>query len=343
MVGASLSLEQTGHLDLEHLRLSVGAAPAVCISMEVQESVLKWSESRVDSGEPDSWPLDSSWSPSELVLLVSSPRFGACVQGSGGSLIRCGRLPSLGVLRNSSGPGHSLSCGAESWVLGPAALMSVQSRSGSTGTCYFSYFIAPQPSVCFRCGSPRHWANFLGCPARRRTCKSSGKQVHFSKMCRSSGDSVSATDGEEGQGRTVTNAITVLTVKAAVNGVQLMRVPVLINGVQIKLLVDTVAIVSLPSIQDYQKPFSNVKLLQSHLTIHNHSQQALQLAIIGETLSCTVIQPDPRRVQKSVHRRNLQAGHEDSAKIQQRSFRLPKEVTDDLAWLEEVGLLKKVR
>ncbi|KAH8009865.1 hypothetical protein HPB51_020550 [Rhipicephalus microplus] len=161
-------------------------------------------------------------------------------------------------------------------------------------------------------------------------------------MCRSSGDSVSATDGEEGQGRTVTNAITVLTVKAAVNGVQLMRVPVLINGVQIKLLVDTVAIVSLPSIQDYQKPFSNVKLLQSHLTIHNHSQQALQLAIIGETLSCTVIQPDPRRVQKSVHRRNLQAGHEDSAKIQQRSFRLPKEVTDDLAWLEEVGLLKKV-
>ncbi|KAL3198094.1 hypothetical protein MRX96_044506 [Rhipicephalus microplus] len=30
-------------------------------------------ESRVDSGEPDSWPFDSSRSPSELVLLVSSP------------------------------------------------------------------------------------------------------------------------------------------------------------------------------------------------------------------------------------------------------------------------------
>ncbi|KAL3222250.1 hypothetical protein MRX96_028512 [Rhipicephalus microplus] len=43
----------------------------------------KSQESRVDSGEPDSWPLDSSRSPSVLVLLVSSPRFGACVQGSG--------------------------------------------------------------------------------------------------------------------------------------------------------------------------------------------------------------------------------------------------------------------
>ncbi|KAL3235480.1 hypothetical protein MRX96_022389 [Rhipicephalus microplus] len=172
MGGASLSLEQTGDFDLEPSRLSVGAAPAVCISMEVHWFVLKWpvsgktssqslrwappqgwggravgggsggelisskpenadssfsglgtcvrtscsslagceksQESRVDSGEPDSWPLDSSRSPSELVLLVSSPRFGACVQGSGGSLIRYGRLPSLGVLRTASGPGHSL-------------------------------------------------------------------------------------------------------------------------------------------------------------------------------------------------------------------------------------------
>ncbi|KAL3174038.1 hypothetical protein MRX96_011780 [Rhipicephalus microplus] len=88
----------------------------------------KSQESRVDSGEPDLWPLDSSRLPSELVLLVPSPHFGACVQGSGGSLIRCGRLPSLGVLRTASGAGHSLSCGAESWVLGPEALMSVQSR-----------------------------------------------------------------------------------------------------------------------------------------------------------------------------------------------------------------------
>ncbi|KAL3193681.1 hypothetical protein MRX96_017022 [Rhipicephalus microplus] len=45
-----------------------------------------------------------------------------------GSLIRCGRLPSLGVLRTAGGQGHSLSCGAESWVLRPEALMSVQSR-----------------------------------------------------------------------------------------------------------------------------------------------------------------------------------------------------------------------
>ncbi|KAL3187046.1 hypothetical protein MRX96_025983 [Rhipicephalus microplus] len=115
MGGASLSLEQTGALE----RRGLFSRFAGCYKSQ---------ESRVDSGEPDSWPLDSSRSPSELVLLVSSPRFGACVQGSGGSLIRCGRLPSLGLLQTASGPGHSLSCGAESWVLGSEALMSVQSR-----------------------------------------------------------------------------------------------------------------------------------------------------------------------------------------------------------------------
>nr|XP_037280425.1 uncharacterized protein LOC119173741 [Rhipicephalus microplus] len=119
MGGASLSLEQTGalerrglfskfalrldatpgdlssplkgDLDLERSRLSVGAAPAFCISTEVQGSVLKWSvsgcdksqESRVDSEEPDSWPLDSSWSPSELVLLVSSPASEPAFKGAG--------------------------------------------------------------------------------------------------------------------------------------------------------------------------------------------------------------------------------------------------------------------
>ncbi|KAL3249247.1 hypothetical protein MRX96_056107 [Rhipicephalus microplus] len=125
-----LSSPLKGDLDQKRWHLSVGAAPAVCISMEVHWSVLKrpvsgcdkYQESRVDSGEPDSWPLDSSRSPSELVLL------GACVQGSGGSLIRCGRLPSLGVLRTANGPRYSLPCGAESWVLGPEALMSVHSR-----------------------------------------------------------------------------------------------------------------------------------------------------------------------------------------------------------------------
>ncbi|KAL3204326.1 hypothetical protein MRX96_041252 [Rhipicephalus microplus] len=92
-------------------------------------------------------------------------------------------------------------------------------------------------------------------------------------MCPSSGDSASAPDGEEGQGRTVTNAITVLSVHGIVNGVPLMRVPVLINGVQIKWLVDIGVVVSLLSIQDYRKHFSQVKLLKSHFTIHNHSEQ----------------------------------------------------------------------
>ncbi|KAL3183367.1 hypothetical protein MRX96_000332 [Rhipicephalus microplus] len=75
-------------------------------------------------------------------------------------------------------------------------------------------------------------------------------------MCRSSGDSASVPDGEVGQRHAVTNATTVLSVQGAVNGVQLVRVPVLINGVQVKLLVDTGAVVSLPSIQDYRKHFS---------------------------------------------------------------------------------------
>ncbi|KAL3259587.1 hypothetical protein MRX96_046352 [Rhipicephalus microplus] len=44
----------------------------------------KSQKSRVKSREPDSGPLDSSKSPSELVLLESSPRFGVCVQRSGG-------------------------------------------------------------------------------------------------------------------------------------------------------------------------------------------------------------------------------------------------------------------
>ncbi|KAL3191386.1 hypothetical protein MRX96_059913 [Rhipicephalus microplus] len=76
-----------------------------------------------------------------------------------------------------------------------------------------------QWSACFRCGSPHHWANFPGCSGRRQTCKSCGKQGHFSRMCHSSDDSASAPDGEEGLGRTVTNAITVLSLQGAVNGI----------------------------------------------------------------------------------------------------------------------------
>ncbi|KAL1474242.1 hypothetical protein MTO96_038134, partial [Rhipicephalus appendiculatus] len=55
------------------------------------------------------------------------------------------------------------------------------------------------PSVCYRCGSPQHWANFPSCPARCRTCSSCGKQGHFSEMCRSAGTSVAVSDGDAGQ------------------------------------------------------------------------------------------------------------------------------------------------
>ncbi|KAL1468644.1 hypothetical protein MTO96_025233 [Rhipicephalus appendiculatus] len=54
------------------------------------------------------------------------------------------------------------------------------------------------PSVCYRCGSPHHWANFPSCPARCRTCNSCGKQGHFSEMCRSAGTSVAVPDGDAG-------------------------------------------------------------------------------------------------------------------------------------------------
>ncbi|XP_075750752.1 uncharacterized protein LOC142817587 [Rhipicephalus microplus] len=151
---------------------------------------------------------------------------------------------------------------------------------------------------------------------------------------------------------------------------------------QIKWLVNTGVVVSLLRIQDYQKHFSEVKLLKSHFTIHNHSEQvignlgfieasvqyqekfapvkfffvtekgmsllglyaiqALQLVIIGETLTSTAVQPDTRRVQESAHQRGHLPGHEYFTKIQQLSFRLPKEVTDDLARLEQAGLLKRV-
>ncbi|KAL3201169.1 hypothetical protein MRX96_053538 [Rhipicephalus microplus] len=86
-------------------------------------------ESRVDCGEPHSWPLDSSRSPSQLVLLVSSPASEPAFKGAGvADTVWASPLPSLWVLRTASSPGPSLSCGAESWVLGPEALMSVQSR-----------------------------------------------------------------------------------------------------------------------------------------------------------------------------------------------------------------------
>ncbi|KAL1468691.1 hypothetical protein MTO96_041309 [Rhipicephalus appendiculatus] len=41
------------------------------------------------------------------------------------------------------------------------------------------------------------------------------------------------------------------------------------------MLVDTGAVVSLLNMQDYLKYFPQVKLLKSHFTIHNHSEQVI--------------------------------------------------------------------
>ncbi|KAL1485844.1 hypothetical protein MTO96_031719 [Rhipicephalus appendiculatus] len=217
-------------------------------------------------------------------------------------------------------------------------------------------------------------------------------------MCRSSGDSLTVMDGEVSEERTVTNAVTVLSVQGAVNGIQLMRVPVRINGIQIHMLVVTGAVVSLLNMQDYLKYIPQVKLLKSHFTIHNHSEQvisnlgffhatvqyhgksasvkifvtetgtsllgldavhAIQMVIFGGTLTCAVDPPTsilpsaplelyrlsapvPSQVQEPVHRRVHRPGSSTVAtKFHRQPFRLAKDVTDDLARLEEAGLPKK--
>ncbi|KAL1457353.1 hypothetical protein MTO96_043501, partial [Rhipicephalus appendiculatus] len=177
-----------------------------------------------------------------------------------------------------------------------------------------------------------------------------------------------------------------------------MRVPVRINGIQIHMLVDTGAVVPLLNMQDYLKYFPQVKLLKSHFTIHNHSEQvisnlgffhgtlqyhgksasvkifvtetgtsllgldavhALQMVIFCGTLTCAVdpptsilpsaplklnrySTPDPRRVQEPAHQRVHQPSSSTVAtKFHRHPFRLAKGVTDDLARLEEAGVLKR--
>ncbi|KAL1418600.1 hypothetical protein MTO96_005635 [Rhipicephalus appendiculatus] len=218
-------------------------------------------------------------------------------------------------------------------------------------------------------------ANCPGCPARRRTCNSCGKQGHFSKMCRSSGDSPTVADGEVGQERTVTNTVTVPSVQGAVNGIQLMRVPVRINGIQIHMLVDTGAVVSLLNMQDYLNIFRGSRLLNSHFTIHNHSEQVIgnlgffhaTVQYHGKSASVKIFvtetgtsllgldavhalqmlnrlsAPDPSRVQEPGHRRVHRPGLSTVAtKFHRHPFRLAKDVTDDLARLEEAGVLKRM-
>ncbi|KAL3197154.1 hypothetical protein MRX96_014769 [Rhipicephalus microplus] len=72
-------------------------------------------------------------------------------------------------------------------------------------------------------------------------------------MCRSSGDSTSATDWNENQERYGMNAVTVLIVGEAVDGIQLLRIAGRIDDIQIHVLIDTGASASLLNVQDYRK------------------------------------------------------------------------------------------
>ena len=38
-------------------------------------------------------------------------------------------------------------------------------------------------NTCYRCGSPKHKANFKSCPALGQTCRKCGKEDHYAKVC----------------------------------------------------------------------------------------------------------------------------------------------------------------
>ena len=42
-------------------------------------------------------------------------------------------------------------------------------------------------NACYRCGSPKHKANFKSCPALRQTCRKCGKRNHYEKVCLADG------------------------------------------------------------------------------------------------------------------------------------------------------------
>ena len=42
-------------------------------------------------------------------------------------------------------------------------------------------------NACYRCGSPKHKANFKSCPALRQTCRKCGKRDHYAKVCLADG------------------------------------------------------------------------------------------------------------------------------------------------------------
>ncbi|KAL3212140.1 hypothetical protein MRX96_000782 [Rhipicephalus microplus] len=87
----------------------------------------KSQEPRVDSEEPDSWPLDSSWSPSELVLLVPSPVLEPPFKAAGGAdTVQASCVPREFSICQWSGT--FVVVWNESRVFEPEALTSVQSR-----------------------------------------------------------------------------------------------------------------------------------------------------------------------------------------------------------------------
>ena len=42
-------------------------------------------------------------------------------------------------------------------------------------------------NACYRCGSPKHKANFKSCPALGQTCRKCGKREHYAKVCLADG------------------------------------------------------------------------------------------------------------------------------------------------------------
>ena len=42
-------------------------------------------------------------------------------------------------------------------------------------------------NTCYRCGSPKHKANFKSCPAVGQTCRKCGKRDHYAKVCLADG------------------------------------------------------------------------------------------------------------------------------------------------------------
>ncbi|KAH7980744.1 hypothetical protein HPB49_018813 [Dermacentor silvarum] len=132
---------------------------------------------------------------------------------------------------------------------------------------------------CFRCRSPQHWANFPGCPVRRRFCQTSGKKGYFFQMCRSDEDTPRVVDVVETRVSAVTHTATVLHVEDAIGALALLRVPVLVNDVVLPLMIDTGVVLSLMHLGHYQQYiyFAHIPLRPSHLVPQNYSEHVVKI------------------------------------------------------------------